>query len=84
MLSNYTHQNTTSVPTSFTVTIPARKTGIKTLTYSYTSASGSTEPATAGTSSKTITVKAGTQVKRTGYTLSNTTYYQFWSGNASS
>lgn len=81
-LSSYTAIKTGA--DTYTVTIPARQTGIKILTYSYTNASGSTATVSARISSKTITVKAGTKVTRTNYELSSTTYYQFWSGNASS
>lgn len=81
-LSSYTSIKTAS--DTYTVTIPARKTGIKILTYNYVNASGNTATVNAGTSNVTITVKAGTKVSRAGYTLSNTKYYQFWSGNKSS
>lgn len=68
----------------WTVTIPARQTGISALQYKYTNLSGSTAYANAGTSQTSIQVKNGTSVTVYSSTVSDTTNFQKWSGNTTS
>lgn len=68
----------------WTVTIPARQTGISALQYRYTNLSGSTAYANAGTSQTSIQVKNGTSVTVYSSTVSDTTNFQKWSGNTTS
>lgn len=68
----------------WTVTIPARQTGISALQYKYTNLSGSTAYANAGTSQTSIQVKNGTSVTVYSSTVSDTTNLQKWSGNTTS
>lgn len=68
----------------WTVTIPARQTGISALQYRYTNPSGSTAYANAGTSQTSIQVKNGTSVTVYSSTVSDTTNFQKWSGNTTS
>lgn len=68
----------------WTVTIPARQTGISALQYRYTNLSGSTAYANASTSQTSIQVKNGTSVTVYSSTVSDTTNFQKWSGNITS
>ena len=68
----------------WTVTIPARQTGISALQYRYTNLSGSTAYANAGTSQTSVQVKSGTSITVYSSTVSDTTNFQKWSGNITS
>lgn len=68
----------------WTVTIPAKQTGISTLQYRYTNPSGSTAYVSAGTSQTSVQVKGGTSITVSSSTVSDTTNFQKWSGNITS
>ena len=68
----------------WTVTIPARQTGISTLQYRYTNLSSSTAYVSAGTSQTSVQVKSGTSITVYSSTVSDTTNFQKWSGNITS
>lgn len=68
----------------WTVTIPARQTGISALQYRYTNLSGSTAYVSAGTSQTSVQVKSGTSITVYSSTVSDTTNFQKWSGNTTS
>lgn len=72
-----------TLPAYVNVTIPAKQSGVSSISYQYTSSTGTVSNISAGTSAKSITVKTGTTViiKTMTFTSSD---YQSWTGNITS
>lgn len=72
----------TTSAAGWTVTIPARTTGVTALRYQYINSSGTTAYVNAGTSSTSVTVKTNTTMKV--YSASYTSACQGWTENVTS